>query len=224
MSDELFPKLPGLKWDVMRGTSFSTTVYEALSGAERRFGHRTLPKYRTGFSYEFLRNHEPLAEVETLLAFFEDRMGAADSFLYHDAFLGGVSNLQFGTGDGTTTDFQLVRRFGNRNQVIHNPDPSLAIGRVFFPTEGNEVEFWPEPDGVWPLAEEYEPPEGGWELLPNGIVSFAVPPPAGKRLLWSGRYYYRARFADDKLDYSEFCYRIFNQQKVELVLSLQNIL
>ena len=70
----------------------------------------------------------------------------------------------------------------------------------------------------------YEPPAGGMTLLANGVVRFATPPPAGQALLWTGQYYYRARFGDDMLDVNEFLHQLYSVSKVKLVRSLQNIL
>jgi hypothetical protein len=225
MSDEVFPSnLPGIKWDRVRTATFKTAIYEALSGAERRIRHRPSAKRRIELGYEVLREGQGWAELQTLAGFYEARSGAYDSFLFHDPYEGQVSNRVFGVGDGVTTQFQLTRQLGDASQVLHNPEVTLAVGRLWFPFIGDDAGFWPQPSGVWPLGNEYEVPDGGWSLLPNGIVQFAVPPPAGKLLLWTGRWFYRARFADDSLESTEFLYRLFSTKKIALVMSLQNIL
>ncbi|HEY5581354.1 MAG TPA: DUF2460 domain-containing protein [Rhodoferax sp.] len=225
MSDAIFPSnLPGLKWDIPREVSFKTSIYESLSGAERRIRHRPVPKHRIELSYEVLREQGYLTDLQTLRGFFMSRDGSFDSFLFHDPYDGQVTNLQFGIGDGVTTQFQLTRQIGTRSEVLHNPEATLAIGRVWFPSIGNDALFWPEPTGVWPATNEYTPPAGGWSLLANGLVQFTTPPPAGASLLWTGRYYYRARFADDAFSATEFMRRLFSNNKLAMVLSLQNIL
>lgn len=225
MSDAIFPaSLPGIKWDRTRATSFKTKVYEALSGAERRIRHRPAPKRRIELGYEVLREQTGLAELQALQGFFLARSGSFDSFLFHDPYDGQVTNLQFGTGDGVTTQFQLVRLVGAHSEVVHNPEATLAVGRVWFPAVGDDALFWPQSGDQWQLDEEYQPSAADWSLLPNGVVQFTSPPPAGKRLLWTGRYYHRARFADDTFDSTEFMRCLFSAKKVALVLSLQNIL
>lgn len=224
MSDEIFPgNLPGLKWDRVRTASSKTKVYEALSGAERRIRHMPSPKHRIELSYELLRENQGFTELQTLRGFFMSRDGAFDSFLFHDPYDGQVNNMPFGIGDGVTTQFQLVRTVGSRTEPVHNPAASLNIGRDWFPA-GDDAEFWPPASPPWPIESEYIAEPGSWSLLPNGMVSFAVAPPAGKILLWTGPYYYRARFADDSFSATEFMQRFFSASKVALVLSLQNIL
>jgi hypothetical protein len=226
MSDDIYPSnLPGITWNIPRAVNFSTSIYEALSGAERRIRHRQAPKYRVELAYEFLREDGDWAELQTLLGFYVDRDGPFDSFLFRDQYDGVVNDVQFGTGDGVTTQFQLVRKLGNTLQAVHNPEATLAIGQVWFPTIGDDARFWPQPAGVWPDDDvEYTPLDGGWSLLPNGLVQFASAPSEGKELRWTGRYYYRARFADDTFNYNEFMRRLFETKKVALVMSLQNIL
>jgi len=225
MSDAIFPSnLPGITWDIPRAVSFKTNVFEALSGAERRIRHRPIPKHRIDLSYEVLRERANLTELQTLRGFFMSRNGSFDSFLFHDPYDGQVTNYQFGIGDGSTTQFQLTRTIGTRTDVIHNPEATMAIGFEWFPTIGSDAQFWPQPFGSWPASDVYTPPVGGWSLLPNGVIQFATAPPAGQRLLWTGRYYYRARFADDTFTATEFMSHLFSNSKLGIVLSLQNIL
>lgn len=225
MSDAIFPSnLPGLKWGSPRAVSFKTSIYEALSGAERRIRHRPAPKHQIELSYEVLREQGGMTDLQTLRGFFMSREGSFDSFLFHDPYDGQVTNLQFGTGDGVTTQFQLVRKVGTRLEVVHNPEATLAVGREWFPSIGDDALFWPQLSDLWPSDDEYTSPDGGWSLLPNGLIQFATAPPVGKRLLWTGRYYYRARFADDTFTATEFMQRLFSNSKLGMVLSLQNIL
>lgn len=227
MSEAIFPSsLPGIKWDRVRQASFKTSVYEALSGAERRISHRPTPKRRIELAYEVLREQGSFTELQTLASFFEARLGAGDSFLFHDPYDGYAINVLFGVGNGSQTDFQLVRPFGSTSSVVHNPEAGLAIGRTWFPSLGDAIAFWPL-FSPWPVADELDGSAAaalGITLLPNGIVRFGAPPPAGKKLLWTGRYFHRARFADDVFDSTEFLHRLFSLRRLALVMSLQNIL
>lgn len=223
MSDLLYPgDLPGLKWDRVRSPSFKTSIYEALSGAERRIQHRPWPKYSVDLQYEVLREGRQHDELQQLLGFFLGRAGAGDSFLFKDPHDSIASNLIFGTGDGVTRRFQLVRRIGAYAEPVHNPSADSVPYRCWFPYDVESF-FWPEAYG-WPTAADVAPLPGSFSLLPNGIVEFSDPPAAGAVLAWSGTYYFRARFGQDKLDYTEFMRRMYSTGKVNLVASLQNIL
>lgn len=227
MSEAIFPaSLPGIKWDRARQLAFKTSVYEALSGAERRIRHRRSPKRHIELGYEVLREQGAFAELQTLAAFYLQHEGPFQSFLFHDPYDGYAINVHFGTGNGVATDFQLTRPLGALSEVVHNPEAGLAIGRTWFPTLGDAIAFWPY-SAPWPVADELDGTEAaalGWTLLPNGIVRFTTPPPAGKKLLWTGRFFHRARFDGDTFDHTEFLHRLFSLRRLPLVMSLQNIL
>lgn len=227
MSEAIFPaSLPGIKWDRARQIGFKTSIYEALSGAERRIRHRSTPKRRIELGYEVLREQGAFAELQTLASFFESLDGSFQSFLFHDPYDGYAINVQFGIGNGSDTDFQLSRPMGSTSSVVHNPEAGFSLGRTWFPTLGDAIAFWPY-SSPWPQPDELDGVAAdalGWTLLPNGIVRFTTPPPAGKKLLWTGRFFHRARFDGDNFDYNEFLHRLFNLRRLALVMSLQNIL
>ena len=225
MSDALYPvNLPGLRWDIVRTPEFKTQVYEALSGAERRIRHRPLPKRHIELSYEVLREYSRNTDLQTLQGFYLARSGPWDSFLFHDPYDGQVTNYQFAVADGVKTDYQLTRPFGAVVEAVHNPEPTLYVGSVWFPAIGNDADFWPQPDGMWSQDDQYDVSTSAYTLLPNGIVRFTTAPAAGKKLLWTGRFNYRARFDGDTFDSKEFLQRFFSMGKVAMVMSLQNIL
>ncbi len=223
MSDALYPgDIPGLKWDRARSPAFKTGIYEALSGAERRLRYRTYPKYSVDLAYEVLRESMQLAELQRILGFFLQQGGSFESFLFKDPHDSTASSLIFATGDGSTRRFQLLRRIGNYAEPVHNVSADSKPYRAWFPYDSSSF-FWPEYYG-WPTSADVEPLPGSYTLLPNGVIEFATAPAAGAVLVWSGTYYFRARFAADKLDYTEFMRRLYSTGKVSLVASLQNIL
>lgn len=226
MSDAIFPTLPGLAWNRVRTDSFRGAVFEGLSGAERRISYRPTPKRKLQLSYEVLRATRALPELDTLRAFWFARQGAFDSFLFEDPSDHIAVNQQFAVADGTTTVYQLGRWCTGVFEVVHNVDPAtLNIGRVWFPSGGDAAWFWPQPSGNWSdEATIYYPPTGSVTLLSNGRVQFATPPAAGLRLMWTGRYYWRSRFADDNLEASQMMDALHEVKKLAMVQSLQNIL
>jgi len=47
-------------------------------------------------------------------------------------------------------------------------------------------------------------------------VQFSTPPANGALLTWSGSYYMRVRFADDKMDFERFLHQLWSAGKIEL--------
>jgi hypothetical protein len=121
MSDAIFPSLPGLKWGTVKKPIWSTKIQKSASGREARASFYSYPIYQFTLSYEVLRGQSGMPELQTLLGFFNARQGSFDSFLYEDIDDNTATDQQFGTGNGSTTVFQLIRSLGG------NVEPVFAL-------------------------------------------------------------------------------------------------
>ena len=109
MSNAVFPVLAGLDWNVIKTPVWKTRIQEAVSGKELRAALMSYPLWKFSLSYTVLRANAANAELQTLMGFFNARQGMFDSFLYTDPTDNSVANQSFGTGDGSTTAFQIGR-------------------------------------------------------------------------------------------------------------------
>ncbi|WP_171519326.1 DUF2460 domain-containing protein, partial [Acinetobacter proteolyticus] len=82
MSNELFPELPGLEWDLTKTPTFNTKIMTSVNGRELRASYQAVPKYEISMSYAFLRENKNRKEFQILESFFLARRGAFDSFLF----------------------------------------------------------------------------------------------------------------------------------------------
>lgn len=198
MSNAVYPtSLPGLKLDNTLAPMFKTLVQESESGAENRLAFQLYPKWAIELQYEFLRSSAVLPELQTLVGFYLQRQGPADSFLFTSPLDSTVSLQPIGTGNGSNRDFQLLRSLGGFAEPVFWP---VAAGLLVY-VNGSSV---------------------GYSLGSNGLATLTTAPGAGATVAWSGGYYYRARFADDKLDAKRFMARLWSAGKVALVASLQD--
>ena len=119
MSNAVFPALPGLSADFKRAPMFKTQVKETVSGREFRGQLMLSPRYTYEASFEFLRDlRQGYDELRTLLGFFNARGGAFDDWLFLDPDDSVAAAMPFGTGDGATTQFQLVRTLGGFTEPV----------------------------------------------------------------------------------------------------------
>lgn len=95
MSNSVFPDLPGLDIKVARKPIFNTKVLDSPSGKEQRGRFQQTPRYQYGLSFNFLRADPPLAELQTLVDFFEAHYGRWDSFLLDDPYDGVQRRVRF---------------------------------------------------------------------------------------------------------------------------------
>lgn len=190
MSNELFPTLPGLSWGVIKAPMWSTTIQRSASGKEVRTSFYDRPIWNIQLTYEFLRGGNGRAEFQTLLAFFNQRKGAFDSFLFNDPTDNTVLNQQFGIGDGANRSFVLLHSIGGWVEPIgYTSNPVVKV------------------NGVTTSA-----------YVTDGVnVTFTNPPAAGAVITWSGNFQYRVRFAKDTQEFEEFMQDYWTAKKVELL-------
>lgn len=188
MSNDVFPVLPGLKWDRKRTPIHKTIIKEAVSGREYRARMMASPRYQYDNAYEFLRDGRGgYDELRPLLGFFNKHGGSFDSWLYDDEDDRAVTSQAFGTGDGASTQYQLVRTLGGFVEPVYdiNGAPSIYVNGSL-KTAGVD-----------------------YTLNSSGGVTFTVPPSNGALLAWTGFFYWRCRFLQDQLQFSKFMARLF---------------
>lgn len=193
MSDAIFPVTPGLTFPVKKSPEFSTIINTADGGGESRIAKWSAPKWHYELIYEFLRDGSAYLEQQQLLGFFLARQGKFDSFLFFDPTDNKVSNQVFGVGDGTTTQFQLVRNFG---------------GAFVEPVRGITAA---------PTITEAGNATTAFTWVPSGLVTFTSAPAAGAVLAWSGVFFFRLRFDMDKADFEQFMSGLWEVKSLQLV-------
>src|SRR5579862_5714186 len=131
MSSVVFPTLAGLEYPVTRTPIFRTLVQESVSGRENRAALQLYPRWKWNLSFNFLRD-DSNNEFRTLLGFYLARQGAYDSFLFDDVDDDSAVAQSLGTGNGSQTNFQLVRTLGGFTEPVLAPNvvTSVSVGGV----------------------------------------------------------------------------------------------
>lgn len=194
MSNRIFPDLPGITIDIQRQPEWNTVIKEAWSGVETRVGQRPWPRWRYTLKVDVLRATDD--EINALEAFFNAHYGALESFLFRDPERYSVSNQAFGVCDGSATLFQLARPIADWVEPVWAPaaSPAPVIKRNGSPlTIGND-----------------------YTLGTTGQVQTNTAFASGV-LSWSGEYYHRVRFAEDKLGMQRILQGLWKSGKVEFI-------
>ena len=215
MSDELFPELPGLEWELSKTPIFNTKIMTSINGRELRASYQAIPKYEISLSYAFLRENKGREELQQLEGFFLERRGAFDSFLYKmpddNAF--DCSYI----GDGVTTSFQLYKKMYNSQLPLANTQEQV-LGSV-------NPNMWNQANTKTMWAENTTKPM--WnnaiaQVTTAGKFILSEPVEDGIELNVQGVFYYRCRFKDDEQQYVNFMHKLWKAGKVVLVGSLGN--
>jgi uncharacterized protein (TIGR02217 family) len=173
------------------GPTFSTGVNEGFSGDEQR--NRNWKNTRGVWTIDL--KCKPQAYFDAVHAFFLVVGGQADAFRFKDHRDFNATGQLLGTGDGTTTVFQLVRNYtsGGRTYVrtIFKPVTSSVLD-----FEGNPL---PDTVNIYDNG-ALQTPITIWTVdYTTGIVSFATPPAAGHIITADFQFHFPVRFTSDEL-------------------------
>lgn len=180
MSNAVLPSMPGLGWSVIKTPNWKTIVQETASGKEVRQSLMTYPLWDFTLTFSVLRGANGYTEMTELAGFFNERQGMYDTWLFDDPSDDSVTSQSFGTGDGSTVAFQLIRTMNGFNEPIQNVNgsPSIYINGVL--------------------------QSSGYTIGSTGIVTFTAAPAAAAALTWTGAFYFRCRFLQDLAEFDQF--------------------
>lgn len=190
MSTATFPALAGLGWSMGRKPMWRTLVQEAVSGKDAAAGLMMYPLWEWTLSHELLRADSVNLEFQTLVGFVNQCHGMLVPFYYTDRHDYIVTNQSFGTGDGSTVAFQLVRTFGGFTEPVKSVN---AITNIKI-------------NGSVTTA---------YTLGSTGIVTFTTAPANAAALTWTGTYYWLCRFLQDDPDFEEFMQNFLTQKEIK---------
>jgi len=199
----IFPTLPGLAWSVTKTPTFQTRIQRAASGRELRALDYPYPLWQFALVYDFLRDNPAAGydELRTLLGFFMLCQGAFGPFLFQDPSDCQVTGQQIGVGNASTTVFQLQRAMG----------ATLPGGGFLEPIVAPNVVHAIHLNGIIcnPAAYSVDPD--------TGFVTFNTAPGSGLIITADFTYYFRCRFIDDKYDFENFMYRLWQLKKLTFI-------
>lgn len=195
MTLPVFPSLQTvLAWPVNRTSMWDTVKNDALSGKRVRYSNRSYPTYQWEVSFNVLRSAAAFQEWQRLQDFLNNLYGGVGMFLYDDPNDDTSAGCNFGTGDGATTTFQLVRTL-----------PGGTFGEpVFFPNVISNISA-----GGTPVS------PSDYTVNPYGTITFASAPNGGAALTWIGTFYWGCRIDDDGTPFANFMANLFRLKSLK---------
>ena len=167
------------------GPERRTDVVTLASGAEERNGRwrHSRRRYNAGYGVK------SRADMQAVLAFFEERRGRLHGFLWRDGLdysSGGtvpaMSDQRIGTGDGSRTSFQLSKTYGASFDPYLRPITRPVAGSVRVAVAGSEL-------------------LSGWTVdVATGIIGFSAAPANGAAVTAGFLFDVPVRFDTDRLD------------------------
>lgn len=201
MAYPVFPSLAGLGWPVVRTRTGKTLVQEATSGKETRVQLWTYPRYKWSLQFDVLRTDAALAEFQTLMGFVNQVAGQAQPFLYTDPDDQQVTAQNIGTGDGATTQFQLVRILGGFTEPVQ----AIGPGNGTLSVNGSALTYGTSA-GQWHWNNDFGL---------GGTLTIVTAPAAGAAITWTGSYYWLCRLLSDDAAFSADMQGFYSLKKLE---------
>ena len=154
---------------------FNTVKQKTVAGLTSAVALMPYPCWSFEFSMDSITGRETFGVVSRFLGTFMATAGGANLFLFTDPQDNYVTLAQFGTGDGTTTSFQLSRNIHGAVDIIQNVTgtPKVYVsGTLTTPAS----------------------------ISSTGVVTFTTAPALHAPLTWTGGFAYACRFAEDTID------------------------
>jgi uncharacterized protein (TIGR02217 family) len=158
------------------GPERATDIVTLASGREERNARwaQSRRRYNAGYGVK------SRADMQAVLAFFEERRGRFHAFLWRDALDHAADGEPIGTGDGETVAFQLSKTYGADFDPYVRPITKPVAESVVVTVDGVETDV-----AVDALT---------------GIVTFEVAPAEGAAINASFDFDVPVRFDIDRLD------------------------
>lgn len=155
---------PAISFGSSGGPGFSTSVVTTDSGAEERIARWNVPRHQFDISYGI----RDKADIAAVITFYMARQGAASGFRYKDwdDFTSAADHIgahafgdqPLGSGDGSTVNFQLVKKYTSGGVVRTRNITKPVSGTVLIGKNGSNL-------------------ASGWSVNDtNGVVTLTTPP------------------------------------------------
>lgn len=210
--DGLERSFDGETWKGSRTPVWKTLIQEAASGDEARATTNTMPRYRFRLKYDeseggFLSEEE----MQVFVGLFNQCRGATYGLTLvapNDCL---ATNQQIGTGNGVTSEFQLVRTWGGVQATVGSITyTSMAYG---WSDDGFRCAYMGgiAVNGV-SVSSDY------WSLdADTGIVTFASGHYPTGIVTATFHYAWRVRFVEDEYEFEDFLYQLHTLQSVDFI-------
>lgn len=176
----VFPTLPSPSLPYSRTPIWRTLVVETLAGVEVNQQAWSYPRYRYKIGSGFLRDNLSFAELQTLIAFYNTCGGRAQVFRFLDAQDSSAGPDQpLGLGNGSQTQFQLLRSFGGYTEPVFAPNVVTNVK----------------------VAGVAQSTPGQYSIDAKGLITFVTAPGNGLLVTWTGTYYWYCRFDQDEQEF-----------------------
>ena len=204
MTYPTFPILPITSYPIPRTLITNTIKEEALAGQTFRYPLRARPKWQWEIPFQGLREafHGITGEWTTLQSFILSVLGAAYPFYFLDSLDNSATTQNFGTGDGVTTTFQLMRTLGTFVEPVYGAVGASIVSGALSGSPSIYIN-----GSLQTLGTNYS-------IGPTGLITFVSAPSAAAALTWTGKFTFLCELDDDTATSELFAYGLYEMKKL----------
>ena len=207
----IFPVLPPLTWSVHKKPTMASRATTAVTGRENQLAIAAYPRWTFTLNYSgeaWLRDQTQniipdstlagLTELEQISGLFLQCLGSYGEFYYSDPDDNSRFAQAVGVGNNATTLFPLTYSWGSGP---FTPGLTIPVGGIA------------SLDAVY-FNGTVQSPTGYSTDPTNTQIMFAVPPPNTYVITADFHFYFRCRFLDDKMIYSQWAQNLWENKEV----------
>jgi len=180
---------PDIEEGAQGGPQFATVIQESISGQEQRVRVWAKCRAKYDIGYSVMNSADPVGNYRAVLALFYAHAGRLRPFRFKDWGDFEAQNVQFGTGTGLDTAFQLSKTYDPSEILLG------AIGSYFYTREIYLLSTAP----VIRVGGVVQTVTTHYSIGPTGLVTFVTAPADGAVLTWDGEFDLPVRFDVDYL-------------------------
>jgi uncharacterized protein (TIGR02217 family) len=170
------------------GPMFKNVIQEAIAGNEQRFAQWTHCRGVGDISYGLLKSDDVAGDFAAILALWRAHFGSLYPFRFKDWSDYIADDELFGTGDGSETEFQLVKTYDPSQILLNTPGSLFYVRSISLLATAPVIEV----NGVTKtVTTDY--------TIANGLETFTSPPAVGHPITWSGEFDIPVRFDMEQL-------------------------
>lgn len=172
------------------GPMWRNVIQESIAGTEQRFAQWTNCRGVGDLSYGLLTSSDPLGDYAAILAIWRAHRGSLYPFRFRNWGDYTADDEIFGTGDGSETEFQLVKTYDPCQILLNTPGDLFYVREITLPVlTGLTIEVDGTPQTI---VTDYT-------ITETGLVTFTTPPTNTKLCTWGGEFDDLVRFDIERL-------------------------
>lgn len=232
----VFPTMPGITFPVERDEEVQGTDLQAYSGRKTWLPNWPWPLYHYVVTFSLLRSSAAFQEWQTFRGFWNAvKTSPGGYFYYSDPNDNFATSQPIGEGDGVTTTFQPIRALGGFAEPIlgaytdSNPATSIVDFGSVTTSATAFVDYGSVASAATAFVDYSSTPISNTHFYVNGVevsatlnpdtglADFAIAPPNGQLITWTGPYYWLCQFEDTTVSISNFMYQMFELNKLKFM-------